>query len=104
MIPEQILAKIDRPSLKAKLRKRLKHYIEANSVDRVILAGYRMVENYLMDVVVPFFDDASDKKLAEWWCSGWTGKERGHKLPPHKDFMAYAAEIITEIYQEQQNG
>ncbi len=103
MIPEQILAKIDRPSLKANLRARLKHYIEANSVDRVILAGHRMVENYLMDVVVPFFDDVSDKKLVEWWCSGWTGKEHGHRLPPHKDFMAYAVEIITEIYQEKQN-
>jgi hypothetical protein len=103
MIPKQILAKIDRPSLKAKLRKRLKHYIDANSVDKVILAGHRMVENYLMEVVVPFFD-VEDKELAEWWCSGWTGKEHGHILPPHKDFMTYAVEIITEIYQEKQNG
>lgn len=102
MIPEQILAKIDRPSLKANLRAKLKHYIEANSVDRVILAGHRIVENYLMEVLFLFFD-IKDKELAEWWCSGWTGKERGHIPPPHKDFMAYAVEIITEIYQEKQN-
>lgn len=101
MIPEQILEKIDRPALKKMLTERLLLYIEANPVDKVILAGENLVTLFLMDVTMPFFDlNPLPEWLRKWWSSGWTGKETSHILPPHKDFRAYAKEIITEIYQE----
>jgi hypothetical protein len=101
MIPQQILKKIDRPALKAMLLEKLKLYIDVNSVDKVILVGSSIVENFLMDVAMPFFDlPQMPEWLVKWWNSGWTGKETGHILPAHKDFVAYAKEVITEVYQE----
>ena len=104
MIPQQILEKIDRPALKAMLLEKLKLYIDVNPVDKVILVGNRIVENFLMDVAMPFFDlPQMPEWLAKWWSSGWTRKETGHILPPHKDFVAYTTEIINEVYQERKN-
>ncbi len=105
MIPEQILEKIDRPALKAMLLERLKLYIDANPVDKVILVGSRIVTDFLMNVAMPFFDEPNPLAgwLVRWWCSGWTRKETGATLPPHKDFVAYATEIINEVYWERKN-
>jgi hypothetical protein len=101
MIPEQILEKIDRPAFKVVLLEKLKLYIDVNSVDKVILIGSSIVENFLMNVVMPFFDlPQTPEWLAEWWKSGLTRNDRSGILPPHKDFIAYAKEIITEVYQE----
>ncbi len=106
MIPNQILEKIDRPVLKAMLLNKLKLYIDVNSVDKVILVGSSIVENFLMEVAMPFFNGPNSQLpewLTKWWSSGWTRKETGHILPPHKDFVAYATEIINEVYWERKN-
>jgi len=101
MIPEQILEKIDRPAFKIMLLKKLRLYIDVNPVDKVILIGTKSVEDFLMDVSMPFFYlPQTPEWLSKWWNSGLTNKDRDSTLIPHKDFIEYAREIITEIHKE----
>ncbi len=107
MIPQQILEKIDRPALKVMLLERLKLYIDVNPVHKVILVGTEVVTKFLMDVTMPFFDDESSplpEWLTEWWILGFKRRGIGSEYTlEHSDFVAYAAEIITEVYWERKN-
>lgn len=98
-------AKLTRPALRAKIKKRLAethaHFVPRNPRHKFLLVAGLPVVDELMRVVMAMSDDEFDEK--GWWFAGISEEEnlslcrfRG----AHRGLQRLAREIATEVYEE----